>query len=161
MTTGSQYEARPSRDWLRLMAEAEDEYEAVTAAGLAADLGMLRVESPGESLLFARFIRLARREKGLSIEELANGAQIDASQLVAIENLSAAPVPRTVYQLAGFLKVSTGRLMELAGLAKSKDPQFRQAALRFAARSEPSAELTDEEREALEEFVRVLVESSD
>lgn len=161
MTTDSRHEISSSRDWLRLMAEQEDQYASISAAGLAADLGLLKIEAPAGSLLFARFIQLGRRAQGLSVEELAERAQIDISQLVAIESEGAAPVPRTVYQLSKVLKVSTGKLMELAGLAKSKDPEFRQAALRFAARSEPSAKLSDEEREAFEEFVKVLVEASD
>lgn len=161
MTTGTGREIPSNREWLRLMAEAEDQYQAISAAGLAADLGLLRTEAPAASLLFARFVQIARRAQGLSVEELAERAQIDVSQLVAIESEGAAPVPRAVYQLAGVLQVSTGKLMELAGLAESKDPQFRRAALRFAARSEPSAKLSDAEREAFEEFVKVLVEASD
>jgi 16S rRNA A1518/A1519 N6-dimethyltransferase RsmA/KsgA/DIM1 with predicted DNA glycosylase/AP lyase activity len=50
--------------------------------------------------------------------------------------------------------------MEVAGLATPR-PEVRSAALKFAARSEPTSQLTDEERGALEEFVKVLIESSD
>ena len=42
---------------------------------------------------------------------------------------------------------------ELAGLVASKDSSFAQAAVRFAAKSESIAKLTDEERAALESFV--------
>jgi len=161
MTTESKHEVSPSRNWLRSMAEAEDQFESVSAAGLAADLGLLRMEAPGGLRVFGRFIQFARRARGLSLEGLAESAQVDVAQLVAIESEGSTPGARTVYQLANALQLSTGRLMELAGLAESKDPQLSQAALRFAARSEPVAELSKEEREAYEEFVRVLVEAPD
>lgn len=161
MIAGSGHNVSSSREWLRLMAEEEDRHEAVLAAGLAADFGMLNAEAPGRSLVFARFVQFARRAQDLSVEDLAKNAQIDFEQLVAIENEGTTPVPRTVHQLAKALELSTGKLMELAGLAKSKDPRFHQAALRFAARSAPSAKLSEAEREAFEEFVKVLVEASD
>jgi hypothetical protein len=50
--------------------------------------------------------------------------------------------------------------MEVAGLAAPR-PEVSHAALKFAARSESTAKLTINEREALEEFVKVLVEVSD
>jgi hypothetical protein len=51
--------------------------------------------------------------------------------------------------------------MELAGLAIPREPELGRAALRFAARSEPTTELTKEEREAYEEFAKALAESND
>jgi hypothetical protein len=39
------------------------------------------------------------------------------------------------------------------------DPRFRKATVRFAARSEPVANLLPDEQEALEEFVALLAES--
>ena len=50
--------------------------------------------------------------------------------------------------------------MEVAGLTTPR-PQVRHAALRFAARSESTAQLSRDEKDALEEFVKVLVETSD
>ncbi len=50
--------------------------------------------------------------------------------------------------------------MEVAGLASPR-PEVSSAALKFAARSEPTAKLSRDERDALEEFVKVLVETSD
>jgi hypothetical protein len=40
-------------------------------------------------------------------------------------------------------------------------PQIREAAVRFAARSESTARLSRDEQTALEEFVKVLVETPD
>lgn len=161
MTSEQNYEVSPSREWLLRMADAEDRHASITAAGLAADLGMLKPESAGGSRVFGRLIQIARRARELTLEALAESADVDVSQLLAIEREGATPAPRTVYQLAHALHLSTGRLMEVAGLAKPRDPELTQAALRFAARSEPVAKLSNEEREAFEEFVKVLVETSD
>jgi len=47
-------------------------------------------------------------------------------------------------------------LLELAGLIKPGTPQLREAAVRFAARSESVAALNDREREAFEAFVSAI-----
>jgi HTH-type transcriptional regulator, competence development regulator len=87
---------------------------------------------------------------------------ISSFLLVALErNEEVQPSSRTVYQTAQALKLPANKLMELAGLTDARDEGLGRAALRFAARSEPTARLSKEEREAFEEFVRVLVESSD
>jgi hypothetical protein len=81
-------------------------------------------------------------------------------EIVEIETkASVVPNVRTVYQLATALKLEPSTLMELVGLTTTR-PQIRSAALRFAARSESTARLSHDEQEALEEFVKVLVESS-
>jgi hypothetical protein len=49
-------------------------------------------------------------------------------------------------------------LLQVAGLTAPKDTHLLDEAVRFAARSEPVAALTVEERAALEAFVSVLSE---
>jgi transcriptional regulator with XRE-family HTH domain len=128
---------------------------------LAADLGM---PTPGVSSIrpvFGRLIELARMDQGLTVEELAERAGVDLAALIEIENDDrAVPEARTVDQLAQALHLPQAKLMELAGLATPR-PEISHAALKFAARSEPTSELTRDEREALEEFVKVLAEASD
>ena len=51
--------------------------------------------------------------------------------------------------------------MELAGLVVQRSPQLREEAIRFAARSEPIAALSDVERQAFEAFVTALSEVKD
>ena len=162
MTTSVKHESRQNREWLRRMADAEDRCESVAVGGLAHDLGMLRRAGPEPLRVFGRFIEFARRARALSVEKLAAAADVDLAELVAIErDEDVTPTPRTVYQLARLLGLSTGKFMELAGLAEPKDQKLRQAALEFAARSEPTTKLSNAEREALEKFVQVLVEASD
>ena len=151
-----------SEAWLRQMADAEDRCGAVSVGGLAVDLGVLRSASADKPRVLSRFIELARRARGMTVEILAERADVDLGELVAIErDEDVSPTPRTVYQLARLLGVPTGKLMVLAGLAEEEDSTLDRAALKFAARSEPAARLSKAEREALDEFVKVLVEQSD
>jgi HTH-type transcriptional regulator, competence development regulator len=108
-------------------------------------------------IAFGRFVNLMRRQRALSIEALAENADLDIGELISIEdNLQFKPEPRTVFRLALAFGVSQQRLMQLAGLASATDAQFRQEAVRFAARSEPVQKLSKEENAALEAFIAVL-----
>jgi len=153
--------SKPPRDWLRKAAEVEDSCRSLSVGGLASDLGMLSPSPSHVQLIFGRLIEFARRKQGFSVEKLAEHADVDLAAIVEIEtNDRAVPEVRTVFQLAQTLKLPAGRLMEVAGLANPQ-PEVSRAALRFAARSESSSKLTREERVALDEFVKVLVESTD
>jgi len=162
MTTKMKSNSRASEAWLRRMADAEDRCKSVAVGGLAHELGLIRPGAPEGPRVFGRLIEFARRARGLSVEKLAEEADVDLAELVALErDEDVAPTPRTVYQLATVLQLDTGKLMVLAGLADVEDPALNQAALKFAARSEPTARLSKAEREAFDEFVKVLVERSD
>jgi HTH-type transcriptional regulator, competence development regulator len=151
----------PPREWLLKAAEIEDTSGSISVGGLASDFGMLRSAPSDVQPVFGRLIEYARRTQGLSVEKLAEQADVDLAAIVEIETHNGVvPEVRTVYQLAQALNLPAGRLMEVAGLATPK-PEVRHAALRFAARSEPTAQLSPGERDAFEEFVKVLVESSD
>jgi DNA-binding XRE family transcriptional regulator len=108
-------------------------------------------------IAFGRFVSLMRRRRALSIEKLAETAELDVGEIVSIEDdLHYTPEPRTVFRLAQTFDVPQQRLMQLAGLASANDARFRQEAVRFAARSESVQKLTKEENAALEAFVAVL-----
>ncbi len=151
----------PSEEWLQQASEIEDSCRSLSVGGMAVDLNMLP-PPPGEThRVFGRLIEYARRKQGLSVEKLAEQAEVDLAEIVEIEmHDEVLPQVRTVYNLAQVLNLPSGRLLEVAGLASPR-PEVSNAALKFAARSEPTAPLTPDEREALEEFVKVLVESSD
>ncbi len=108
-------------------------------------------------LSFSKFIQFARLRLKLSKEQFASKIQIPLNELVCIEDDDKfTPTLRTVHMLAQFLKVSHVKLLTLAGLAEAKDAQFNDAAVRFAAKSEPIRKLTREEQEAFDEFARFL-----
>jgi len=151
----------PHREWLLRMADIEDSSKCIAAGGMAADIGMLAHVAGESQRVFGRLVEFARRARGLSVEQLSAQADVDLGEIVTIErDEDAVPQPRTVYQLAQVLGLPAGSLTEVAGLTRPRR-EVSEAALRFAARSEPTAKLTKDEREAFEEFVKVLAEASD
>jgi transcriptional regulator with XRE-family HTH domain len=153
-----------TKEWCRAKARLEEDAEV--------GVGLLALDPLAEScaprheeepqIAFSRFVQLMRRKKKLSVEELAEEADLDLGELVSIEeNMHRDPEPRTVYQLAKTFGVPIKKLSQLAGLVVARDPGFSQEALRFAARSEPIEKLTPEENAALESFIAVLSETSE
>lgn len=154
-----------SKDWSMTMAQLEAGVE-VGAGLIAADpifdgeaeLDELRDES---RLAFGRFVKLMRRGRGWSVEKLADSADIEMGEILSIEeDTHYSPDIRTVYQMADVFSVSQIRLMELAGLSKPKDVKFIEDAVRYAARSESIAALSDEEQAALDGLISVLSEKT-
>jgi transcriptional regulator with XRE-family HTH domain len=152
-----------TKEWCMEMAQLEADAE-IGAGSLAIDPVFdgeaASVSAPEEtSFAFSRFVRLARRSRGLTVETLAERADVEVVELVTIEeNSQYKPDLRTVYQLANFFGVQRTNLLQVAGLTAPKDSLLMNEAVRFAARSESIAALTAEERTALEAFVSVLSE---
>ena len=162
MSTKTNEAKQPNEGWLRQAADLEDQFGPISVGGMAHELGMLNVSTARPAGVFGRFVEFARRKRHLSVEDLANQTTVDLAELVTLEqDPDAQPRPRTVHKLATFLRLPVGPLLELAGLAEAKDPDIGTAALRFAARSETNAELTPQENQAYEEFVKVIVEATD
>ena len=161
-----------SKEWW--LAKARREGDAAIGAGLLARDPTERAASATITdrptapsvdqtrIAFGRFVQLMRRQRGLSIEKLADAAGLELGELVSIEEyLDYTPEPRTVYQLARTFDVPQQGLMQLAGLAVANDAGFRQAAVRFAARSESTEKLSRDERAALTAFIEVLSQRRD
>jgi len=152
-----------SKDWCLRMAQigGDDEIGAGLVAADPTFDGEAVPAVPAEepSVAFGRFVRLMRRSRGLTIEKMAETVDVEITELVAIEDDTRhKPDVRTVYQLANFFDVSRPNLMQIAGLVVAHDNRLVNEAARFAARSDPVAALTPEERAALEAFVAVLSE---
>lgn len=108
---------------------------------------------------FARLVQLKRRERALSLEEFAQHADVDLVEVVGIETDDRyVPSGLSVHRIAAFFRLPERPLMALAGLLSVKDTQFQDASLRFAARAAPIEELSDEERDALDAYVKFLCE---
>lgn len=151
-----------SKDWCRKHAILEGDSEI--GAGFPPFLSRQEI-THGEAIdmtnevriAFGKFLELLRRNHSLSVEDLAKKADIDVSELINIEeDVRFSPEPRTVYQLAVFFKLPQKRLLQLAGLTQTRDPQLAKEAVRFAARSESTAKLNTSERQALEAFITLL-----
>lgn len=153
-----------TKDWCLRMAEFEgDSAIGVGLYGMDPDLDHEAIpettNSEESNVVFGRFVGLMRRRYGLTLEKLAEDADIEVSDLVEIEaDTRHKPEPRTVYQLAHFFKVSEKNLMQVSGLTTRRDSYLIQEGMKFAARSDPVAQLTEEERAALEAFVSILIE---
>lgn len=149
-----------TKEWCLLMAEQEGTSEV--GAGLAARDPVSDDESrvvPIERgrIALGRLVNLIRRRQRLSVEQLAARAEIEIGELMSVEDdAHFRPDPRTLYQLAQTLGVPQQTLMQLAGHAVARDARVGEAAIRFAARSEPLSRLAPEEREALDEFLRAV-----
>lgn len=151
------------REW----SEAKDSLEegfTIGAGGLAMEPGetfhqVLSTTVDEGRIAFGQFVVFSRRKRGLTIEVLANEADVDLKELVAIEQHDPyyQPDPRTVYQLANYLEVSRAKLMTLAGLSQTND-NVRDDALKFAARSASVEKLSPHEMTILEGYVSVLTE---
>src|SRR2546426_1026542 len=69
------------------------------------------------SIAFGRFVHLSRRQLRLSVEALAQKAEIDPSEIVSIESdPDYVPEPSAVHQLAKAFQVPSKNLMQLARL---------------------------------------------
>lgn len=152
-------------NWLLAAANEEDNC-IISVGGLVCRLrneennSVQEIPESTRRVAFAQLIELSRRKRRLTVEQLAEQADIDVSQLIEIEEGECVSAePRTVFKLAQVLNFPNDRLMELSGLHKTRDRRLTEATVRFAARSEPVNILSAEEEEVLQEYVKVLVES--
>lgn len=130
-------------------------------AGVSSDPGRALAPTAALHLAFGGFVHLMRRSRGLTIEALADRAEVDLDELVTLErDPHYTPEARTVYQLAQTFGVPSKPLMQLSGNTVATDRQLSEAAIRFAARSGLVDSLTAEERSALEQFVAALSDSA-
>ena len=110
-----------------------------------------------DRLAFGSLVQMLRRQKGLSIDQLADAARIDTMELISIErDPKHPPRPGTVHQLAKVFGLPERTLTRLSNLPTTYSSELRDAAVRFAANSSPVTELTGEESAALNEFVAYL-----
>jgi HTH-type transcriptional regulator, competence development regulator len=114
-------------------------------------------EEFAETLAFGTLIEFMRRDRRLSVEQLASAARVDVTEIVKIEyDPRYVPHPRSVHQLARFFDLPQRTLLKLSNVTTVHNAQLRDAAYRFAANSSKIAELSHEERVAMTEFVEFL-----
>ncbi len=147
-------------DWFLAAAEVEARTPITAGPSLVRTEGHSAERAGTGRHTLARLIRLRRRQLRLTIEDLAAEANVDLEEVVTIEQEDGSePEPRTIHQLSQALALPEQAMLELSGLVEASDPRFREATVRFVARSEPIQDLRPEEAAALEEFVKVLAGS--
>lgn len=106
---------------------------------------------------FNLFIKQLRRANRLSVEQLSERTGISPADLDSLEkDIHFRPSPLVVHRLSKFYGVPERKMLVLAGAVKEVPPEVREMASRFAAHSESFGKLSQEEKEALDEFLRFL-----
>lgn len=160
-----------NEEWLRKVA-AEEEGVRFSVGGWATDLetefgselsGLRAVQSAPEETdakhvqlenVFGQYLNMARRERGLSVQDLAANLGMNPYDLLLLEQGKEHPEPRIISKIASFFGVPGRKLAEIAGLM-TPDTITAKAALAFAA-SSSTKPLDPEQKEALHELVRAL-----
>lgn len=110
---------------------------------------------------FHLFVQMLRRERGLTVDDLARRADIDRQEIIAMErDPGYRPSPLTLHKLSKFYQLPERRLLVLAGAVREVPSNLSEQASRFAAQSESFARLTKEEKKVLDEFIEVLKNES-
>ena len=106
-------------------------------------------------------IQILRRRERISPEQLASKARIDVAELRRIElDPTFDPNPRTIFQLEKYFNLPSRVLVVLSGAIRVSN-QVREEVVRFAASSEHMTELSREEQNLLNRFVKFLQEHTD
>jgi transcriptional regulator with XRE-family HTH domain len=107
--------------------------------------------------VFREVVRSLRRERELTVDQLAKKLEIDRDEILAMErNPGYRPSPVVLHKLSQFYGIPTRRLAALAGAVRETPDRLVEEASRFAAQSDSFAKLTREERQLLDRFVNFL-----
>jgi transcriptional regulator with XRE-family HTH domain len=153
-----------SKEWYeqRIALEGDADIGAGTFAAFRASAAAPAQIAPIDTrIAFGTFVELWRRNRGWDAVKLAEAAGVNPEEILEIEHSpQSEPEPNAVFRLAEVFEMPSKILMELAGLIEPRTPNLRQAAVRFAARSESVAALNPHEREAFEAFVSAIAETA-
>jgi len=110
---------------------------------------------------FSTLVRLLRQREKMSMEDLAERANVELREVVQIEvDADYVPEPRTVFQLERIFDLPPRTLVLLSGSMTSHPQEFRDKVERFAARSKGIDKLDRKQRKALNQFVQFLAEEA-
>ena len=156
-----------SIDWLRRQIETDPDVE--TDAGRAirssSDIMGLIGEAPAadaagdvkQENTLALLVHQTRRGEKLTIEQFADLIRVTPDEIEAIESdPDYSPQPRTIHNLAKFVKVPPRSLLVLLPDVESDNEQLNEAKHKFAASSDDLSQLSKSERRGLNDFVKFL-----
>jgi transcriptional regulator with XRE-family HTH domain len=139
-----------SLSMLNRIAEALQKKLTVVMTAKDPEVGVLRYA-------FHLCMQMLRRKQKMTIDDLAAKTTLDRNELIAMErNPGYHPSPLTLHKLSRFYGIPEKRMLVLAGAVKNVPHDVSQHASRFAAQSESFANLTAEEKRALDDFVKAL-----
>jgi transcriptional regulator with XRE-family HTH domain len=106
---------------------------------------------------FRELVRGLRRQKGLTVSQLASKLNLPEPEIAALErSLTCRIKPLVLHKLSEFFGIPQRTMAVLAGAVKDAPLEVREQASRFAAKSDSFAKLTSEEKRVLDEFVKAL-----
>jgi transcriptional regulator with XRE-family HTH domain len=163
-----------SPDWLRRKVESDPDVDTdagpsiklLESIGMFLPADLIPAEAEKDKTVrvveaFGVLVRQLRRQKQWTIEELAKRARVDAEDLRHIErDPHYRPRPRVVHQLSAVYGVPERPLMKLSGATITRDHDFEEKAMRFAAKSDDMSKLSQEEQQALNDYVKYLIEQA-
>ena len=162
-----------TNDWLRRQIEADSDTNveagrairrsadivkaAETAQQTLAQASAMRGTSSKTEAALSLLVQLTRRRDKLSMAQFAERLRISAEEVAAIEtNPAYSPKPRTIHNLAEYVKVPAKSLLNLLPDAPVVDRSLNDAVHKFAASSDNLSELSRSERRGLNDFVKFL-----
>ncbi len=109
--------------------------------------------------VFREVVRGLRKEKGLGIDLFVEKSGINRADAVAMERApDYRPAPSVLQKLSDFYNAPYDKMAALAGVAEDGAYEVRQEALKYTALSDSFSQLTEEEKQALDGFVKFLKE---
>jgi transcriptional regulator with XRE-family HTH domain len=130
----------------------------ISVGGLGARLAALeKQERRPELAAIGKVIELRRRERGFTADKLAACAHVTENALFDLERGVRMPNTRDIIRLvSAVLDLPSDKLIEAAGLGRSKDTVLSSAALRLASQAKMPMSLSPPEHAALDEFMGAL-----
>jgi transcriptional regulator with XRE-family HTH domain len=152
-----------SSEWLLRIANAEEDVRFSVGGWVSGLKEPIPIATTSESSpeariqfesIFGKLINMARRERGLSVPELAERLGIAPKEILLLECGTTVPEPRIVSTLARLFDLPPRGLAQVAGHIVP-DATTANAALAFAA-STNTKPLDADQKEALHEFIKAL-----
>lgn len=141
---------------IRRSADAVKAIEAAAETPETAEVVVVHPARHSEAAL-GRLVHMTRRRDRLTIAQFAERVRVSTDEVTAIESdPHYAPRPRTVHNLATYMKVPARSLLSLLPDAPVVDRSLDDAVNKFAASSDDLSELSKSERRSLNDFVKFL-----
>lgn len=162
-----------NNDWLRRQIENDtdrnveagrairrsvDVVKAAEAAQQTVLEGAPAATPPKKNDALGLLVQLTRRRDRLTVAQFAERIRVSAEEVATIETDPVySPGPRTIHNLAEYVKVPAKTLLNLLPDAPVVDRSLDDAVHKFAASSKDLSDLSKSERRGLNDFVKFLM----
>lgn len=142
----------------RCIRRSADAVKAIEAAAEPQEHTVVVVHAARHSeAALGRLIHMTRRRDRLTIAQFAERVRVSAEEVTAIEDdPNYSPRPRTIHNLAAYVKIPATSLLSLLPDAPVADRSLDDAVYKFAASSDDLSGLSKSERRGLNDFVKFL-----